>query len=1247
MRTVPGALVTASLQDARIVSSRVVVTDNRLRFNNLNKLSNDEDLFDGAMKSHDSAGDGSAIYRVANVNNTLYYMVLTNPGGSWPGSWTNSGRSLMGNSRPGVFESRVFYQVPAGSIKYADFSGSSLGSEQNFKSLSTSDVYALAPVSSGSCVYRQSYGPTALYADMGVMKPATYTFDGSIYGNTDLGLELFDAEIDENGWTYVFWSEEGGKRIKFIKTLKLYEPWSDIQDLIPMDVVDDLNQFNMGGVTRLGSVGSTEPYPLTGSLFVGGGMVRTDLGDMQMYTMGPPWTMGRDIFVGTDGTEERTSGGKDAPIAGGKMHFIGSKVYYIGPGIAYEADGVDWTGDTSPSVDIDNIHSASVSQELNNSDKFVCEIPYSTSHAALKNGSDVEWYVSVTQEGVSPTEVKMGTYNIDAILDDRDESGKTKTIVARSRSAKAIQVWKPDTSYDYWGSDAKIADPIDLSEIVRLDSHWNVDTGRLVNESMNDVFWPIPEKYGAMYSLARPSRGGMVQVKVSYDNDTNFDPIFGVLMNYYHETKEQAAERLGYINWKTITVPWHWYGRNYLFFGWGPYEHSTFTAPGFTIRSIHDGDWSTLHPALWTSSFTIPTATDYWIMGKMAEGFLVLYYRAASSNTWIRAATINYKQDGSLPWERFNQVGRMGLFVHNEISYIDNLPHNSNSPFLPFRSKIDHRSRSLPVPDIYIVNEEQYYVTAIQGTAANNSGLVNVSQECFLWPNDGQPKDNPGFTPPINSYPIWGDSNGNPGGANYYDDMVLVITDGPGTGNVYEIADGGFDYDAPRQWVPNGGIYFPTDPDWIDHVGDPAHGAWGTSNFWRVYVKEDPRGAVRAGSQWMIAYKGVCTRGYNDTLITSHPDNLEKVNLYTTARARVDEFNAFTNEREWNMEEMITEIARKAGVREVTTAKIMDGEYNRSTASWALDSQMSSYGQKQANTVIHARPINTSGKVGVQFDRTPSWTGGYVAYIEVGIPGNAVLMEEDGTILEKIPLGNAVYDIAGSFTFSVQKDHVKIFQQGQLVAGFKLPQEIDSQSWSGPAFQGGTFDYYWPELSMRIDNYILDIGVKGSSLINKLIGQKRIYWKDDQDGNLYLFRERVTVNSGSPYTLAHVGGDNVSESEIATRVRVEGAEAAMAIDEAALREHGNIFMVANAEDVMTTQDAIVEAEWLLGELKRRSSLVDLQGACDPRVEAGDIIEVTFPEGDIDVVVDNIRIGMIVTESDAQFDMTISGHNGNA
>ena len=71
-------------------------------------------------------------------------------------------------------------------------------------------------------------------------------------------------------------------------------------------------------------------------------------------------------------------------------------------------------------------------------------------------------------------------------------------------------------------------------------------------------------------------------------------------------------------------------------------------------------------------------------------------------------------------------------------------------------------------------------------------------------------------------------------------DFALVVTHGTGEGNCFKIL--GYDYSAPRQWVPTG-TYIEPDK-WTDHVGDLAYGYWDVPNRQRFIVDKYPTGLI-------------------------------------------------------------------------------------------------------------------------------------------------------------------------------------------------------------------------------------------------------------------------------------------------------------------------------------------------------------------------------------------------------------------
>jgi hypothetical protein len=137
-----------------------------------------------------------------------------------------------------------------------------------------------------------------------------------------------------------------------------------------------------------------------------------------------------------------------------------------------------------------------------------------------------------------------------------------------------------------------------------------------------------------------------------------------------------------------------------------------------------------------------------------------------------------------------------------------------------------------------------------------------------------------------------------------------------------------------------------------------------------------------------------------------------------------------------------------------------------------------------------------------------------------------------------------------------------------------------------------------------------------------------------------LFSERVLVNSGDPFTLSVTAGETLSDSELVTRVLVEGYEVVEKHNAEMLKEHGNLFAVLSVPELLTYAAADEEALRAIQEAVAFSRRYPLTGACDPRVEPGDEIEAALPSGTRTLLVDKVMVNMSLRENEAVFDMAL-------
>ena len=170
----------------------------------------------------------------------------------------------------------------------------------------------------------------------------------------------------------------------------------------------------------------------------------------------------------------------------------------------------------------------------------------------------------------------------------------------------------------------------------------------------------------------------------------------------------------------------------------------------------------------------------------------------------------------------------------------------------------------------------------------------------------------------------------------------------------------------------------------------------------------------------------------------------------------------------------------------------------------------------------------------------------------------------------------------------------------------------------------------------------MNMGARGGQLLTRLIGDRRIHFTDTV-GFLRLFRDRVTINAGVPYDMAMDEDSRNSETDLFTRIRVEGAEVAEQYSEAQMVEHGNIFRLYNASEFIEYDDHYREALELLDDAVSYAAPISLQGLIDPRAEAGDIIVVDIG-GEKSLIIDQVTLSLNLSETDMAFMMTIEARN---
>jgi len=1203
MRVIPQDTMDAITYD-REISGRLIARDVRLRFTEIPYAAFDHEIALN-LNSYDADTYNNGILRVVNAGSTLKYCYVTDPAS--PPVWKSSGIALKANSKPGVHKNRIFYQASNGSVYYTDFNGTSLGTPVNLNLTEwhSSYVAAIAPVAPDFIYMFFKYANgTAEIVFFDLQDREIRAWHGMVWDAPEIARS-FDAERLD-GRDYVFFTDREGKRTQQVSCTKIRETgytfWmADARQVVPLDIVDDTSFFQVSAVTMI-----------NGRMMLTGVLSRTGAGRMHIYSFGPDhYTMGRDMYIGEKGTNEFIEhvvvGGLDEDVTfpfvnGYKMHMLGSQLVYLGPGVCYTAPATMLVGYDNPALKTvyEGVYSIRLDCDSNASSRLVADL--STQQRGIEPGMQVTLEASINGKTS-----QMGVFDVDGVVYGQEENGQVQHVVARGAATKRMTQWAADADYDYWSQGKQSCDPSTLTELVRVSGHFK-DGSPLTPSQMNDPC--------LLYTTVRASRGQHVRGLFNWTEAGDCKPSFGFILNYHRKPKASNQKEMGDNGIGVL------YSRE---------------ASGFRIYYVEDSVWT------WSSqrAYFVPEAsTPYWIAFDYHNGLLSGYYRKTTETAWKSmggyATQLNDRGKKDL--------GRTALYLENVTPHSTCYGFTSSSDVIPVYDPTQFKAG-----DIVQVDDE---LIEIEGTIPTpdhpifGTWIVINGEEY-----EGAPHPNEYYKGPFEGYPIWCDyMTSQPYHHDALDGLSLVVTGGPGAGTSFKIVD--FDYHAPNKWVST--IQNPRDGErWTDTIGDIRYGYWMESRACRFFVDRSPSGIIGPGSRVMVVSSlKVKTRGYNNTTATSHSGTDMVASVYTEPMVSCEQYEHFTIDEDISFEDLATEIARKAGVLYVRAEKLMEGDYVITHSGWKLNSDIQNAHQR-GSTVIRFK-IKSGAEAGIAFRHstiktlgtfwsTLLFTSTHIKY------GNFHFSIPDGTaptILEEVP--HHTYSIYKDWiTVSIYKQYVSIWHENRHIWTFVDPNlagggvKVAFVS-NGPA----TFEVDWPELDMRVDNFILDSGKNAIQLLDRLIGEKHIYYQDDQYGGLRLYRNRTLINENSPCEMIAACGDTFEDTTIATRMRLEGAEVVEVIDFDAMQRYGNIFRVENSSELEELHDFVREAEYRLQEGLLNSRRLTLTGPANPLVEPGDILRVKLPDGTKDVIVDRVGYDMKIDQEGAVFDMEIDARDAS-
>jgi len=430
---------------------------------------------------------------------------------------------------------------------------------------------------------------------------------------------------------------------------------------------------------------------------------------------------------------------------------------------------------------------------------------------------------------------------------------------------------------------------------------------------------------------------------------------------------------------------------------------------------------------------------------------------------------------------------------------------------------------------------------------------------------------------------------------DYYKNMALYVTDGPGKGSTYLIS--GYVYGA---------------------------------EVCTFYLKRNPS-ALGLGSKFIIV-----NTLYN--VVRSNPiaHRLdEKIDLYYPGPyVGCEKVTYFTSEQDKKLSDIARSIVRKAGVLGFSERYLVNGNFVPSTGA-VLDTSL----KNVILEVVIPHDMNDTavlsfrnGAVSVSVE-PPSQLGALVSIYQNGIWYRTFAADR----IQDKPM-----------VISVNDNFISFWSMGRYLFAFPISETETMEAGialSGPA--ATPINIKISELSYRVDNFLLDTGTTGLQLLDRLINNKIYYYMDDGNGGIKMFRSRTEVNDAlNPYKLAVATGRTDTDVSVFSRIRVEGAEAKEVIDIGLMKEYGNIYKTVNIDEINNIDDAEYFSSALIEDAKDKAEIISLVGSADIRLEPMDIIYARILKRgggyeDKKIIIDDITI-RYEQSNEVQFDMNITG-----
>jgi hypothetical protein len=419
--------------------------------------------------------------------------------------------------------------------------------------------------------------------------------------------------------------------------------------------------------------------------------------------------------------------------------------------------------------------------------------------------------------------------------------------------------------------------------------------------------------------------------------------------------------------------------------------------------------------------------------------------------------------------------------------------------------------------------------------------------------------------------------------ANFYVGQALTVTSGPGAGNTYKITR----YEHGDQTC----VFA------VDHAPDDA-------------LDDTSKLAV-------TPVLNVTYRGLNGTLNVSHSSSL--CGIYRVGPyLQCDNVQYYSGEMDMSLYDFSNTIARKAGVLSTSANALLSGSYT-TTPLINRRNFIVNFPFASDMVLVEGRKFGSvSIAVKIYYD--------IIRYVVNGVDRYEVWLGK--------PLPSGI-----EITVSYFDEFISIWGSGKLLASFAI--YIDDETGADGIQISATTarTYLIREACARVDNFILDAGRKSAQLFSDLIGEKRFFIQDDENGDLRIYAKRNDVNTvGTPYVMTVTDTHSENDATMVTRLRLEGTDVSEQYDPEKMIEHGNLYHQSNMMEINSQADAAAYTAIMLDDIGSRTVSKTYFGAIAPKLEAGDTFYVQTPEGVARVLVDNLEIKLQLGE----FDMSVSG-----